>query len=37
MLFAVLFEDDETHADKRPQYMSDHLSFLANHAQEISA
>lgn len=37
MIFAVLFEDDETHADKRPLHMRDHLAFLADHASEISA
>ncbi len=37
MIYAVLFEDDESHADKRPEFLSQHLAFLANHADEITA
>lgn len=37
MKFAVLFEDNEDHADKRQQLMSDHLAFLENHADKIFA
>ena len=37
MMFAILFEDDETHADQRPRYLQDHLAFLADHADQVSA
>ena len=36
MIYAILFEDNEIHADKRPVYMADHLAFLADHAHEIT-
>ena len=28
MFYAVLFEDDDAHADARDRHMSDHLAFL---------
>lgn len=37
MMYAVLFEDDETYADRRPGYLPDHLAFLADHARQITA
>jgi uncharacterized protein YciI len=37
MMYAVLFEDDDKHADKRPLYLPEHLAFLADHAGQISA
>jgi hypothetical protein len=37
MNYAILFEDDEKHADKRRQYMPAHLAFLDSNAARISA
>lgn len=37
MMYAVLFEDDDKYADKRPLHLSEHLAFLADHAGQISA
>jgi uncharacterized protein YciI len=37
MTFAILFEDDPAHGDKRQQYMADHLAFLERNADRISA
>ena len=37
MIFAVLFEDDDRHADMRAKYMSAHLNFLEANADAISA
>lgn len=37
MIFAVLFEDDDRHADKRARHMAEHLAFLEAHAAAISA
>ena len=37
MKYALLFEDNEKHADKRGQYMKAHLSFLTENAKAISA
>lgn len=37
MRFVVRFEDNEDHADKRQQHMSEHLEFLARHAGAIQA
>ncbi len=37
MIFAVLFEDDDAHADKRAQFMADHLAFLERNAGLIRA
>ncbi len=37
MIFAVLFEDDDRHAAKRAEYMSQHLAFLEANADSISA
>lgn len=35
MRFAVHFEDNEGHADKRQEFMRDHLAFLKNNADKI--
>ncbi|HMB77973.1 MAG TPA: YciI family protein [Kiloniellaceae bacterium] len=35
MLYAVLFEDNETQAEMRTQHMAAHLAFLAAHADRI--
>jgi uncharacterized protein YciI len=37
MKFAILFEDDPAHGDKRQQHMGDHLAFLERNASRISA
>ena len=37
MIFAVLFEDNEAAADMRARYMADHLSFLEQNQDAISA
>jgi hypothetical protein len=37
MKFAILFEDDPAHADKRQQHMSEHLAFLERNAARILA
>lgn len=37
MIYAVLFEDDPDHADKRAQHMADHLAFLERNAAHINA
>lgn len=37
MIYAVLFEDDETHAAMRPKHMAAHLAFLESHAANIQA
>ena len=37
MLYAVLFEDDPRHADKRAAHMAGHLAFLAANAGRILA
>jgi uncharacterized protein len=37
MVFVVLFEDDDTRAEMRGQYMEQHLSFLARNAAAIQA
>jgi hypothetical protein len=37
MLYAVLFEDDPTKADRRPQYMPAHLAFLEKNGRQILA
>ncbi len=37
MIYAVLFEDDPTHADMRAKHMADHLAFLENNADHINA
>ncbi len=37
MIFAVLFEDDDRHADKRAAHMAAHLAFLERNASRISA
>ncbi|HKY93756.1 MAG TPA: YciI family protein [Kiloniellales bacterium] len=35
MLYVVLFEDDPTKADMRPQHMPAHLAFLEKHGRQI--
>ena len=35
--YVVLFEDDEAFAHKRTTFMSEHLTFLENHASYIEA
>ena len=37
MLYAVLFEDDEAHADMRPKHLPAHLEFLERHAADVRA
>lgn len=37
MMFAILFEDDPAHADKRTAFMPQHLAFLARHADRVRA
>lgn len=37
MIYALIFEDDEKHASKRPQYMADHLQFLMDNQDSIKA
>lgn len=37
MIYAVLFEDDESHADKRSVHMAAHLAFLERNASRITA
>ena len=37
MIFAVLFEDNETHADQRPKHMAAHLAFLEENRAAIHA
>ncbi len=37
MIYAVLFEDDDGHADMRPKHMPDHLAFLERNAADIQA
>lgn len=37
MLFAVLFEDNDAASDMRARYMADHLAFLAENADAITA
>ncbi len=36
MIYAVFFEDDDRHADKRAQHMAEHLSFLEANNEAIS-
>jgi uncharacterized protein YciI len=35
MMYALLFEDNDEHADMRAKYMSDHLAFLSDNAKSI--
>jgi hypothetical protein len=35
MKYAVLFEDDDEFAHMRPQFMADHLQFLADNSERI--
>jgi uncharacterized protein len=37
MLYAVLFTDDDTHADVRVRLMPAHLDFLEKHREQIRA
>ncbi|MEM8813452.1 MAG: YciI family protein [Pseudomonadota bacterium] len=37
MRYAVVFEDDDTHADARQRHMADHLAFLERHKDTIDA
>jgi len=37
MIYAILFEDNEQHADKRALHMQDHLAFLSENAKSISS
>jgi uncharacterized protein YciI len=37
MKYAVLFEDNDEFAHKRPQFMADHLQFLADNSDKIDA
>ena len=37
MIFAVIFDDDMSHAGMRAKYMIDHLSFLEHNASSIQA
>ncbi len=37
MIYAVLFEDDDRHAEMRARHMADHLSFLERNAAGIRA
>ncbi|MEM7427456.1 MAG: YciI family protein [Pseudomonadota bacterium] len=37
MIYAVLFEDNDAAADKRPQFMPDHLTFLERNSSAIQA
>ena len=37
MIYAVLFEDDDSRADMRPKHMPAHLAFLEQNATNIQA
>ena len=37
MIYAVLFEDNESHAGKRREHMSEHLAFLERNARCVAA
>lgn len=37
MMYAVLFEDDDSRADMRPKHMPDHLTFLERNASRVHA
>lgn len=37
MIYAVVFQDEEKHADQRPRHMAAHLSFLEHNADAIKA
>lgn len=37
MMYAVLFQDNEEHADKRKHFMQDHLAFLEGNAKQIKS
>lgn len=36
-IYAVLFEDDERHADQRPRHMQAHLAFLRENTKHVLA
>lgn len=37
MIYAILFEDSESHSDQRAKYMEAHLTFLEANAEIIKA
>lgn len=37
MIYAVLFEDDDSHANMRAKHMAEHLAFLKKYAGNIQA
>ncbi len=37
MIFVLLFEDNEEHADKRMKHMEEHISFLSENESQIRA
>ena len=37
MIYAVLFEDNDSHADMRTRYMPDHLTFLERNSDKVQA
>jgi len=37
VIYVVLFEDDDAHAEMRAQYMAEHLAFLESNARNILA
>ena len=37
MIYAVLFEDNDSHAEMRTRYMPDHLAFLERNADTVRA
>ncbi len=37
MIYAVLFQDDDSHADMRAKHMAEHLAFLESNAMSIRA
>ena len=37
MIYCVVFEDDDRHADMRTKHMQAHLGFLRKHAETIEA
>lgn len=37
MIYVVLFQDNESHADRRREFMADHLAFLERNSEAINA
>ena len=37
MIYAVLFEDEEKHADQRAKHMAAHLAFLVRHGSTVKS